>query len=444
MKEVRIMVRRLLSVLVLITILLSSFSFVINAYELETEDVVPGGYYLYNFENDLIMAESETDKVIFPASTVKIMTACIALEADIHHDKIITVTAEMLEDYYGVNMRLKAGDKLTYRDLLYALINYGYNDAAYVIALTVCDTSEEFVELMNQKARDLGMTSTTYVNFTGLFEEGMMTTIKDIVTLSKYMTEKEEYMEISSEKAYQLSDYATCSTKIINNRSTLFGNFKGFASFNTGSERYGGCAVLHYKKGGLTFLCVVMNANFTAEENKDKDPIKAGEIYARELLFQAVYGYSLKNIYTTKNVISTLPVKYATKGDNIKLYPSEDISVFLPNNIDIEKDLSYTTNIFSGELEAPVKNGDIVGELIVSLDGQILAKTSLVVKDDVERNLFLYTLDIMQDYILSRAFLLTILFFLLVMIIYYIAKKRKINKMHKKSSRLGQRNTKRK
>ena len=427
------MVKRISTILVLITILLSSFVLPTNAYEFESEDAIPGGYYLYNFENNLVLAESEIDKIIFPASTVKIMTACIAIEADIYRDKIITITDDMLKDVYGIKMKLKVGDVLTYTDLLYALINYGFNDVAYAIALTVCDSVDEFIDKMNSKAQELGMTSTYYVNITGMYEEGATTSISDIAKLSKYLVNNEEFIKISSQKAYPLSNYATCTTKIINNRSTLFSTFKEFANFNLGTEKYGACNVVYYKKGGLSFLCIVMDAHLSNGQKPDK----AAENCTKELLYHAVYDYSLKTIYTNKNVVVTLPVKLTTKSDDLRIYPSEDVTVFLPNTIDIENDLSYTTNIYNGDLVAPIKAGDVVGELIISYDGQILRKVSLVVKDSVDRNSFLHLLDIIKQYISSRSFIFTIISFMLAMVIYYLFKRHKIKKMHKKSSRLG-------
>ena len=97
------------------------------------------------------MAEGNSADLISPSSTVKIMTACIALETDIPRDKVITVTSEMLDGVVGRNMRLDVGDRVTYDDLLYATVCGGYNDAAHALALTVSGSITEFVDLMNEK-----------------------------------------------------------------------------------------------------------------------------------------------------------------------------------------------------------------------------------------------------------------------------------------------------
>lgn len=426
---------RLMIAIITLCMLFSSFSFAVGAYELDRSEASVGGYYLYNVENDLVMAQGNSADLISPSSTVKIMTACIALETDIPRDKVITVTSEMLDGVVGRNMRLDVGDRVTYDDLLYATVCGGYNDAAHALALTVSGSMTEFVDLMNEKARELGMTSTNYVNVTGIQATGMSTTVEDIAKLATYMSKNDEFLGIGATKSYRISSSATCDFTTVTNRSGLLASYKGMSNINTGSGDFGDCAVLCYKRNGLTFITVVMNSS---AYDKD-DQTNFAELYSKRLIAHAMNDYSQRKILETKNVVASLPVKYSISGDEVNLYPANAVSLFLPTELDIKEELSYSTYIYTNELQAPLNAGDVVGELIISHDGRILATVPLVIKESVEKNGFLYAIEIMKDYILSRAFVLTLLSFGLIFVVYYLTKIRRLQKMYRQQTRRGKR-----
>ena len=106
------------------------------------------GAYLYNFENDKVLLAHETDKRIYPASTVKLMTGILALEAlGDTPEKTITVTSAMLHKVVGNNIGLKRDEVVTVSDMLHALLVNGANDAAQVLAVTVAGSVEDFVKI---------------------------------------------------------------------------------------------------------------------------------------------------------------------------------------------------------------------------------------------------------------------------------------------------------
>lgn len=422
------MLRKIISIIVLGTVIFSSFSLFCSAYELEHVEASVGGYYLYNFENDFVMAEQGLEDIISPSSTTKMMTACIAMESGIDYNRIITVTSAMLDGVTGRNMRLKVGDKLTFGDLLYATICGGYNDASQALALSICDTLDQFIDMMNDKARELGMNSTTYLNVTGINATGMTSSVNDIAILAKYMSEKDEYVEISATISYPLSQSATCTQSTISNRSSLLDIYGGISNFNTGSGDFGDCTVLYYKTGELSFLCILMNVN--SYDRNDSE--NYAEVYARKLLTHALKDHSIKTVLTNKNVITSVPVKYAVSVKEVELYLKDDLKLFLPNDIDLQNDLVYSTNIFDSELKAPLADGEIVGELIVSLEGRILTKAPLILRENIDKNGFLYFMEAIKDYVLSRSFLLTVIIFVLIMSAYYIIKRRHIKIMYKR------------
>lgn len=400
------------------------------AYELDESDTQAGAYYLYNIENGAVLAEKNADGAISPSSTAKIMTACIALESGIGEDTVVTVSSAMLSASSGRTMGLKVGDRLTVSDLLYAVVCGGYNDASLVLALSVCDSVEEFVELMNKKAEELGMSSSEYVNPTGLESSGMTTTAADTAILAEYMSENARFVEIGSTKSHTLSSVSTCSKATIANRSSILASYKGMSCFNTGSGS-GDYTVIYYKTGGLSYICVVMGASAVSDVESGTN---CAEVLSKRLLAHAVNDYSMRTVMSADTVIDTVPVKYSVELNEIDVYLEEDIRVYLSSEIDTDIDLTYSTYLY-GELKAPLSAGERVGELVVSCDGRILATGYLTVAEDVRRNAFLHLMDLMKEYLSSRAFLITLLSFAGIMGAYYFAKRRRLEKMYNKIKR---------
>lgn len=413
------MLRKIITAVIFTAILFSSFSFGANAYSVDEEDASIESYYLYNFENDLVMAEKDIDKVISSSSTVKIMTVCVALESDIPMNTFITITQSMISGISGRFMGLRVGDKLTFEDLLYATVCASFNDAAQALALSISPSLDDFVVKMNQKAQALGMSSTVYADVTGIASEENKTTVSDLIKLARYMSQNEEFLKISSTKSHKLSVMATCDYTTISNRSSLLTSYKGIANFNSGSSGENGYSSIHfYSKGSLSFLCIVMNTQATDKDDKTN----YAEYYSKKLLSHALEDYSQVSVLKSDKYVTTLPVELSISKDEIKVYPKYDIDLFLPDDIDVEKDLMFDVQIFGDNLTAPLKNGDIVGRIAISRDGKFLTSVDLIVKDDIERNGFLYTLDLIKNFVTGRLFLLIIAFNIIFFSIYLTRK----------------------
>jgi D-alanyl-D-alanine carboxypeptidase len=123
---------------------------------------------LYNVESNTVMYSKEADKKVAPATTVKMMTAIIAL--DILEDRMeeeVTIPSVVMQNALGTHMELKTGEVIKIKELFHGLIMANANDAAYMLALVCAESIENFVTLMNSAAKDYGMVNTNYVNVTG-------------------------------------------------------------------------------------------------------------------------------------------------------------------------------------------------------------------------------------------------------------------------------------
>ena len=401
----------------------SLFSFVASAFELNQTEASVEAYYIFDIQNGIHISEKNINKSISPSSTVKIMTACIALESGIDFNKEIIITEQMLKNISGRTMELVSDDKLTVNDLLYATLCGGYNDATVALALSVSSSLDEFVTLMNEKAISLGMSNTLYTDVTGMESTKAKTTVRDLSILAKYMAENEFFVKICSTKNYSLSNISTCKYTNIINRSKLLDNNKKLANFNIGSGENGECAITYYKHENTAIISIVMNVL--------PDDGKYAEAYTQQLLSHATNDYSIITVKSSKEVITSLPVKYSTSGVEIDLFLAQDVKLFLPKDTDLEADLTYTIHIHGEELKAPIKAGDEVGVLTISKDGYLLSSTPIISKVSIEKNAFLFTLDVMKNYITGRSFIIALLTFVVLLIAYYNISKQKFRKKKK-------------
>lgn len=160
-------------------------------------------YIVYDYNSEEILEGKDYDKSYSVASISKIMTAIIALESERLFD-VITVD-EVIEKVEGSSLYLSIGDEITIIDLVYGLLLRSGNDAAVLIASNICKTIEEFVDLMNQKAREIKMENTLFNNPSGLdiFDEGNLSSCLDMAKLMAYCLDNELFCQIISTKYYK-------------------------------------------------------------------------------------------------------------------------------------------------------------------------------------------------------------------------------------------------
>lgn len=424
------MLKKVISIIVLGIILFSSFSICSNAWTLSESNGNVEAYYLYDLSNDILMADKNTTMTISASSTVKMMAAYVVLDSGISLDKEIIITTDMLKNISGRFMGLVPGDKMTVRDLLYSMICASFNDAAHALAFAISGSIEAFVDNMNNQALSLGMRSTNYVDATGISKDSK-TTVNDIIILSKHLLNNQEYLEITSTKTYQLSPNATCEYNKITNRSSLISSYKGLHNFNTGSTSDNGdSSVIYLSNDNTSLLCIVMNAKFSNDDTSN-----AAEYYIKKLLSHGLYDYSSKILLKANKAIDYLPVKYSVATDEVAIYPKNDISAYISNEIDINEGVEINYYLYDSELIAPLKTGDEVGVVILSKNGKYIASSPIVVKVDISKNVFLFLMDKIKEYITSTAFILFVIAFVFLMTWHYIKMKKHFDKMYKQEPR---------
>ena len=385
-----------------------------------------GVVLLLNLENDLTLYEKEADTNVYPSSSVKIMTGLLACRALADRlDEVVTVSAAMVAGVTGRSMHLADGEKLTVKDLLYAAICGGYNDAACVLACLASGSVAAFVEDMNEEALRLGTLHTRYTNPTGLHDPAMCTTARDIAIIAREAYANDLYMRISSERTYTIPPTNVADERLFSNRNALIsdssrnyynGRCKGM---NAGMTDEGGwCVVTVYEASdGAANLCIILRGLDVASGE-----LIPAYVQTNRLLSWANRNYGYRTVLAAGETLDTVRVGMTgISKSRADLVPAEDLKIYLPADLDVEGQLEFNVILDGGEVTAPVTAGQTVGTVNVSYGGRIVGKAPITVTEDFKRSGFLNALQAFKGYLTGRAFLLTVPIFLVMLLPYLYA-----------------------
>jgi len=210
-----------------------------------------------------VLYEKASDEKAYPASTTKIMTALITLETLKEHDspldQKITVP-QIAEGVEGSSIYLKAGEQISIEDLLYGLMLVSGNDAAVALAEIIGGSQENFVQMMNDKAEEIGCRNTNFINPNGLFDENHYTSVRDMALIAREAMKDPDFRKIVAAKEWKAdrpdSDYLT-----FRNKNKTVNEYEGGNGIKIGyTESSGRTLVASAERNGRTMICVVMSA----------------------------------------------------------------------------------------------------------------------------------------------------------------------------------------
>ena len=380
--------------------------------------------YLYNPQFDTVLYEQNADKVIYPASTVKIMTAILAIEY--YRDRTdakITFTQDMLDLSGGTLISYKLGEVLTVDQLLYGLIVGGGNDAAYALALSISDSVEDFVALMNQKAAALGATNTRFTNPTGVDDNLAYTTVRDLAAIASYAMGMREFLTYSSCERYFMEPTNMVGERIIANRNYLVSRsyistyYLSYATgLNAGSTVKGGdCCITSATKDGITLVAIVMNAS-----RKEGALVNAAFADVKRMLEWAYANYGYEKVLRRADIVCEIPVDLSATVDYVSLLPKEEVSVYLPSDADPETEIRREYRLYTERLRAPVEEGQEAGEMVLYYKDREVGRVALITKNALARSTRLALLAAVRSTLISVGGLIAgvaILFFLLMLVL---------------------------
>ena len=323
------------------------------------------------------------------ASTTKIMTSILVLEkGDLNKEIEVCKKAAGTG---GSRLGLKTGDKLKLRDLLYGLLLRSGNDAAVLIAIEIGGTIEGFADLMNEKAKELGLNNTHFVTPHGLDNDNHYTTAYEMALLTDYALENKDFAKIVGTK--QTTITINGNPVDIHNTNELLGNLDGVNGVKTGfTSNAGRCLVTSCKRGDLNIITVVLGAD--TKKFRTKDSIELIEYtYKNYKLFdleEAVENeylswrkVNLKRIRVRKGV-TTRPEVYLDQAKYTK-YP-------LKTNETITLETTYTKRF-----EAPLPANTEVGKITVKLGEEIIDEIPIKTTEQInKKGVVAYFFEIMK------------------------------------------------
>lgn len=220
-------------------------------------DITAKGAVLINADTKEILYGLNENSRLPMASTTKIMTAIVVIEKCNLDDKVL-ISAEMT-GAEGSSIYLKAGEILSFRELLYGLMLSSANDAAEAIAISVAGSVDSFAQLMNNKAKDLGLMNTHFTNPHGLDNEEHYTTAFELATITAYCLNNRTFSEIVSSKTYTIPETELSSERVLVNHNKLLNLYDGCKGVKTGfTKRCGRCLVTAADAKETTLISVTL------------------------------------------------------------------------------------------------------------------------------------------------------------------------------------------
>ena len=376
------------------------FSPFVNAEE-ELPDIASPAALLMDYSSGKILYEKNINEKRYPASLTKIMTAIIVLEncelsdvATVSYDAVMSLSS----GYVTANLQI--GEELTIEQLLYVLMVGSSNDAAIVLAEHVSGSVESFADLMNEKAKELGCTSTNFVNPNGAHDENHYSTAYDLALMARYAMKNETFRTLVSTTSYTLPTtnkydredriFRTTNSLLHLDTSDRADNY--YYQYATGIKTgfttpAGNCLIASANKNNLELITVVLGAGQT------KDGLSQRYLDTLSLFDYGYNTYTLKQIINTGGIIQTLNIKNATrKTKKVEAVVANDVYALMKQS---DKDSAVLPEInLNDNLKAPIKKGDIIGSVTYTVEG-IQYTENLLANSDVKKSKILLNLVIL-------------------------------------------------
>lgn len=324
-----------------------------------------------------ILYEQNSDEKLPPASITKIMTLLLIYEAEragkIKWDDKVTVS-QHAASMGGSQVFLEEGETQTAADMTKCIAIASANDAAVAIAEYIGGSEDGFVELMNSRAKELGMDNTEFKNACGLDTEGHITTAKDIALMSKELIKNfpdiTKYTTTWQDTINHTTRKGTTEFGLTNTNKLIrwYDGATGLKTGSTGNAKY--CLSATADKNGMELIAVIM----AAPDNKSRFS------EAIKLLDYGYANYAVVSGAKKGDSAGEIPV---SKGEHetVLLEVSEDINAMIQKG-GSEPEIVYE---LTESLQAPIEKGVKAGEAVYMLDGQVIAKADVITSEAVER-----------------------------------------------------------
>lgn len=394
---------------------------------------------VYNMDTNQIIYSKNINEKVYPASITKIMTAALLLENIKDYEDTVTISKDL--DYSDLivgssTANLQDGEEITFDTLLKCIMVSSANEACNTAARYVAGSIDEFVKMMNDKAKELGCKNTHFKNTHGLPNDDHYTTAYDMLLITKYALSVKDFDKYCNITSFELPPidgtprkYYTTNNLIMKNRgeATYFKYAKGIKTGTT--KAAGSCVVSYADNEKSRYMTLVFGEKI--DDNGTKHSFSTAKA-----LFEWAYG-NHKNVQVIfpNDPVHEVKVKNGNEKDFISLTSKDKYYVTLKKG-ENKDDVIEITSEATKEVSAPVDKDTILGYAKVLYSGKEVLKVPLYASESIERNEFLYALSVIKNFF-SNPITIVVSIILVLLLIWYIVlmikkNKRKYKKVRRK------------
>lgn len=330
-----------------------------------------------------ILLEASTGEVIFeknsheklhPASMTKMMSMLLILEniekGVINWDDIVTVSSNA-SSMGGSQILLETNEQMSVSDLFKGIAVASGNDAVVAMAEKIAGTEEEFVNMMNKRANELGLTDTNFKNCHGLDDANHYSSASDMAKIAMELVKHEKLFEYTSIYEDYLREGTDRKFWLVNtNKLVRF--YSGADGLKTGyTGEAGFCLTATAKRNGMRIIAVVMGEPDSKTRTSD----------VSSMLDYAFAQYETETFLSTESILDTININKGKK-EYVNIVPKENVTI-LNKKTDNKKNATYNLEMY--DMKLPLKKGDTVGKLSVYVDDNLYRDIDVTVSDDIEK-----------------------------------------------------------
>ena len=384
--------------------------------------------YVVNLDTNIVVYEKNSETPLSAASLTKMMTTLLLLEN--YQDQLDTISLTAPSYIYDLiweqstnasTADIRRGETHSLRNLLYAMLLPSGNEAAYIVADYMGGGSiDSFVAMMNDEAKAVGCTGTTFVDPCGL-NPNNITTARDAYLILRALTAYDIFATVVGTPTYDMGTndrYVTPGTYILQNTDKLVTNSSYHRDYTKGGKtgslgEWQNFAGWH-SQDGESYISVLLNVPMESDPEGGRPALlETGTIM--DWVFNT---YTIAPALDTTQPITEVRVAYSTQADTVMLYPADNMMTLLPR----EGGSALTEQIFNvpDELGAPIKQGDIVGTVTLTIQGETIGTADLIAGSDISRNQLLYTISRIGTFFSSTYFKVVVMLTMLAVGAYLI------------------------
>ncbi len=332
---------------------------------------------LIDAKSGYVLFDKNMNKKMFPASITKVLTTLLILEKGNLND---TIKASFDSIYNigagGSNMALKENEELSLKDALYGIMLKSANDACMVAGEHISGSAEKFVDLMNERAKEIGALNTNFVNPHGYHNKEHYTTAYDMALIMQEAIKNEEFVKIISTDTYTIPKTNLSEQRILKNSNRLILKdnpqyYKYCVGGKTGyTEKAGNTLVTYAKKDDMELIAVILKSNVN---ERFPDTVKLFEYGFNQ--FKKVKLLKKTSFEKTEPVIQNFNEKEIALGE-AELVAKNNVELSIPKNLDISN-IKHTINLKT-PLKAPLEIGDTVGNIDFLYNNNVIASVDIV------------------------------------------------------------------